>query len=602
MILATLSAYYPIFWHGFVHYDDPLYITQNPHVLAGLSADTIRWAFIAFDAGNWHPITWLVHAANAQIFGDAAGGHHFTSALIHALNAALLFQLLLAATAARWRSLVVASLFAFHPLNVESVAWAAELKTPLCAFFFLLALGAYGRYTRKPSTSRYAAVAALFALSIASKPMAITFPCILLLVDYWPLGRVQGGPRVSSGASIQQETVTQLLLEKVPLFAICIASAIVTVAAQKTTGSVVPVGVAAGTVAPISLHLRIVNALYSYGAYLLKAVWPTHLAPFYPFPFAPIPLWRLILSAMVLISMTAAAWAYRRKKPYLVVGWLFYLGTLVPMIGLVQVGGQSMADRYAYLPLVGVFVFVVWGLSDWVTSQKWNPRIPALAAALAILFLAGCSWRQETYWKDNYTLWTHTLEVAPDNPVAEHNISIDLMQNGHMDEALSHLENSVRIDPTDVVSRINLAVDLQDGGRYQEAIEQYNSVLQQTSDPQLLPTVYENLGNIYRALGDFSKSDASYRSALRINPNRASTLTKLQDLQTDRDITAFARSVETHPTAQGYIQLGRMLRQASWIPEARDAYQKALAIDPSSQEARNALKALPDETASPKSH
>lgn len=605
LLLFTLAIYSQCFSHSFVHYDDPIYITENAHVLAGLTPSTFVWSLRTFAAGNWHPITWWVHALNVQIFGGAAGGQHFVSALLHGLNTGLLFLLLFSATGARWRSLVVALLFAAHPLNVESVAWAAELKTPLCTLFFLLGLGAYGWYVRRPSAKRYSLLAVFFVLASASKPMAISFPFVLLLLDFWPLDRVEGWSGVRSStviAATEKKSVARLLLEKMPLFAVCIFSAIVTVIAQKTTSSVVSLDVSSGNAAPIGISLRLENALQSYAAYLWKAIWPTRLAPFYPFPFASIPAWRLVVAGAVLISISAAAWKYRRERPSLIVGWLFYLGTLVPMIGLLQVGGQAMADRYAYLPMIGIFVLVVWLLADLGASQKWRTPALAVAAGVALLLLTGCSLRQQEYWQGNYSLWAHTLEVSPDNPVAEHNISIDLMQNGHLQEAQSHLLNSVRIDPSDVVSRINLAVTFQDEGHYSEAIDQYKGVLAETSDPKLLPVVYENMGNIYHAVGDFSKSEESYRDALRINPLRMSAIVKLQDLQRDRDISSFARSIASHPSAQGYVQLGRMLRQANWIPEARDAYQKALALDPSLDEARTALAVLPVENGQPKEH
>jgi tetratricopeptide (TPR) repeat protein len=307
----------------------------------------------------------------------------------------------------------------------------------------------------------------------------------------------------------------------------------------------------------------------------------------------------MLVAAITLLTISALAWHFRRERPYLIVGWLFYLGTMVPMAGLVQVGGQAIADRYTYLPFLGIFVFAVWGVADLAVALGLHRIALPGISSLAVILLATATWRQEQYWQSNQALWTHTLAASPDNPVAEHNLSIDLMQQGKLQEALPHLQNSVRIDPLDVVSRINLAVDYQNQQRYAEAIEQYEVVLQQTADTKLLPVAYENLGNIYYATGEFAKAERNYQFALRISPGRSSTIAKLRDLRADVEISAFAQSVASHPSAAGYLQLARMMRKAGWIPEARSAYLKALSLDPGLPAAPAELAALPAENVGP---
>ena len=604
LFLGAVALYIRVFRHPFVNFDDTVYITENPHVQAGMKWETVKWAATSFAAGNWHPLTWLAHAMNFQIFGLAAGGHHAVSVLLHGVNAGLLYLLLVGSTGARWRSAIVAALFAAHPLNVESVAWAAELKTVLCTLFFFLALGAYGWYAQKPEAKRYGLIALLFALALASKPMAITLPFALLLVDFWPLRRVQGWttPDAKSGAA--QKPFPSLLLEKAPLLLLSAASAVVTIVAQQSVGTVVPVGVvragAAPTdIAPISLSLRSQNAAISYLAYLGKAAWPLRLAPFYPYSFRPRPAWELILVAGLLAFVSLGAWKARREHPYVVAGWLWYLGTLVPMIGLVQVGSQAMADRYMYVPLVGIFVMLVWGAADLVPWKGLHPVATLVPAGIVLALLTGLTWRQEGFWRSSYDLWSCDLEVAGSNSVAEHNISSDLMFQEKWAEGLGHLQRAVALDPTDAVARIDLAVALQNLGHYAESLQQYAVALQQTSDPKLLPTVYENVGNIYYHQGEFAKGEESYLRALRLSPGQVNVVARLNHLRRDRQIHSFAQDVASHPTADGYFRLGRMLSEANWIPQARYSYQKALQINPSLEEARAALAALPAERSAP---
>src|SRR5580700_1852215 len=416
LALATLAVYHSVGSHPFIDYDDHDYVTNNSHVKAGLTWDTFTWAWTSTQASNWHPVTWLSHAADCELHGLNPSGHHWTNLLLHTLNVALVFLLLERVTGARWRSLFAAALFALHPLNVESVAWIAERKNVLSTLFFLSALGAYGWYAAKPGVKRYLVVAAFFALGLAAKPMVITLPFVFLLMDFWPLQRVQGwGPATASRAragkrkqatedeaiasplGLPSRPVSRLLLEKLPLFIFLFASAIITVIAQRSS--------AIRSLSKIPMDERLENALYSYALYIWKAFWPTRLALFYPHPTDTLTGWQLGLAFLFLFSVTALVWNQRSVRPYLVTGWLWYLGTLVPVIGIVQVGDQAMADRYAYIPLIGIFVMVVWGIGDWADGRNVNVGLRWAASVAVLAALSFLTWRQIGYWRSDIDVW-----------------------------------------------------------------------------------------------------------------------------------------------------------------------------------------------------
>src|SRR5450755_3529933 len=354
LAVVTLALYNPVNRHPFVNYDDDRYVINNPHVRQGLTADTITWALTSTEQANWHPLTWMSHALDCSLFRLNPAGHHLTSILLHAVNVILLFLLLMWATNRLGPSLFVAALFALHPINVESVAWVAERKNVLCTFFFFAALIAYCWYARKPDWRRYLAFAGLFALGLMSKPMVITLPFVLLVMDYWPLNRIQGSP--SGKLGIPQAPLSKLVIEKLPLLALSAASAVITMQAQRAGGAV-------RSSAQFSLGVRLENAVVAYATYLWKMIWPAHLAPLYPHPGDSLAVWQVAISAMVLLVVTGVVMRFRSRR-YLLTGWLWFLGTLVPVIGLVQVGDQAMADRYAYIPLIGSFVMIAWGAAD----------------------------------------------------------------------------------------------------------------------------------------------------------------------------------------------------------------------------------------------
>jgi tetratricopeptide (TPR) repeat protein len=590
LALVTLALYNPVNRHRFVNYDDDRYVTGNPHVRQGLTVATFTWALTSTEQANWHPLTWMSHALDCSLFRLNPAGHHFTSVLLHAVNAMLLFLLLMWATGRWGPSLFVAALFALHPINVESVAWVAERKNVLCTLFFFLTLWAYGGYARRPDWRRYLAVAALFAAALASKPMAITLPFVLLLVDYWPLERVRGA---NADLNNQRPTLfwPRLALEKLPLFALSAASAVITLRAQQAGGAV-------RTSAQFSFGVRLANSLYAYALYLWKTVWPARLAPLYPHPGDSLAAWRVLPAAMVLIAITLVVWKFRERH-YLIAGWLWFLGTLVPVIGLVQVGDAAMADRYAYIPLIGIFAMIAFAADDWAGHNRRGPWLAVPAAALLVV-LAFSTHRQIGYWQSNQDLWSHALAVTQNNFIAEDNLGGALILEGKEEQAHPHFEAAARINPKDPMSRSNLGTYFQTHGHMPEAVAEYEAAVSLTSDPGLLAQTYADLGAAYRALGENERAHNNFEQSLRLNPNQFNAwlgmgLLAQQQGRFEEAISDLSRSLELQPTAQGYFELGRTLVKARRVPEALDAYRRALEISPGFTEAQQAADALQPE-------
>jgi tetratricopeptide (TPR) repeat protein len=501
LAVFTFVLYSPVRGYSFVNYDDDSYVTENVHVQAGLTGETIAWALTSTEHDNWHPLTWLSHALDCDLYGLRPGAHHITNVFIHAVNVVLLFLLLWRATGFTGRSFLVAALFAVHPVNVESVAWIAERKNVLSTLFLLLTVGAYGWYAHRPNLKRYAAVAGFFALALLSKPMVVTLPCALMLLDFWPLRRVQGW---SDEPGIPQASLWRLALEKLPLLALSAADSLLTMIAQRKGGAIhlfLPFGV------------RLENAIYAYAMYIGKALWPARLAVFYPHPGRSLTVLQLTLASAFLLAVSALVWRERSRR-YMVVGWLWYLGTLIPVIGLVQVGDQAMADRYAYVPLLGIFLMVVWGVADLAESRAIHLRARAAAAAVILLILTMLSWRQIGYWHSNQALWAHTVEVTGDNVYAEVNLGATLLQAGHPALALPHFQNAARINPRDAGTHLNMGATFASLGRNPEAIEQYKTALPLLSDRRILAQAYQALGVIYTRLGDYPSARENYRRSL----------------------------------------------------------------------------------------
>jgi len=506
LFFAVVLIYVQTLGHSFVFYDDLDYVRNNVHVRRGLTFSSVSWAFQTTAESNWHPLTWLSHMLDCQLFGLNPGGHHLTNLLLHAANSILLFVLLKKMTGALWRSAVVAALFAVHPLHVESVAWVAERKDLLSTFFFLLTVLAYVRYARRPGWKIYAAVFLLFALGLMAKPMLVTLPFVLLLLDYWPLERI----RVAESSRLSQylPTIRRLITEKIPLFALSALSCVVTVYAQRP---------ALQSLNDIALSARIENALVSYVKYLGKTVFPEGLAVFYPYP-ADIPEGVTLLSAAILVFITIEVLRVAKARRYLPVGWFWFLGTLVPVIGIVQVGEQAMADRYTYIPLIGVFIVFVWGAEDIRSLLRVNAKAIGTATAAVLSLLAFLSFNQAGHWKNNVTLFEHAISVTKDNYLAHNNLAAALGAEGKLDRAAAHAAEALRINPNYVSPRLNLAVIAQEKGDTERAVELYREAL------GLKPDSKARIGfaSALMAKGDFEEAGEQLLLALKDDPKNAS--------------------------------------------------------------------------------
>lgn len=548
LVLACLAVavYWPVGGHPFITLDDEPYVTKNPDVLRGLTPDAVRWAFTTFHEANWHPVTWLSHLADVELFGTDAGWHHRVNLLFHLANTVVLFWILRAMTGAAWRSGFVAALFAVHPLHVESVAWIAERKDLLCALFWLLSMGAYSQYAARGGRARYAAVTVLFLLGLMSKPMIVTLPFVFLLLDYWPLRRIaappgHGGP-APPGASA---TLRGLLIEKIPWFLMSLASSAVTYVAQQRGGSV-------SSLVEIPLGIRAANAAASYLGYLGKFLWPARLGVFYPHPveLSAGLSWRLVAVAVAVgAAISLAAWRLRRGHPYFIAGWLFFVGTLIPVIGLIQVGMQAMADRYMYLPMIGLSVIVAWGACDLARDVPFRKTALGIAGVLLVAVLSVAASWQVSRWKDSESLFSHTLSVAPENPTALFNLGDALLAKGRIEEGIRRFEEGFRYRPHEPEIRASLARTLAEKGRYAEAAAQYREVLKLRPGDHLALTnlgvtldrmgrsedalsclreaaarkpdfvdAYTNLGGVLLKMGKRSEAIAQLRIALRLNP------------------------------------------------------------------------------------
>jgi protein O-mannosyl-transferase len=494
LAIVTAALYTPVLGHRFVLWDDYVYVVNNPHIRGGLSWSTVRWAFTTTTTGNWHPVTWLSHAFDCQLFVLNPDGHHFVSVIIHALNASILFLLLAWITRRRAASLFVAALFAFHPINVQSVAWIAERKNVLSTFFFFLAIAAYAWYAQKTNWRRYLLVASLFAVGLMAKPMVITLPFVLLLLDYWPLNRTPGSPPSPIGTP--QLAISKLLLEKIPLLVLSAVDSRITLFAQRSEYAV-------RNLHEFPFAIRAENALVSYCLYLWKMLWPARLAALYPHP-SVLPAWQVFLSAFILLAITTLVLIFRRHR-YLPVGWFWFLGTLVPVIGLVQVGEQAMADRYAYIPLIGIFIMIAWSVEDLADARHIRARWLAVPAFCAIAVLVSVTLRQISYWESEYTLWAHTVEVTDQNPYA----------NAVLAAAL--LNPDVAMTAKDLEGFSPQLRFAEARHQYETALSTYRQLMQQHPEtylPDLAATV-GNLGDVARLQNQTDEARQHYEESLQ---------------------------------------------------------------------------------------
>jgi len=592
LVVATFVVYLPVDHHPFVNYDDVVYVVNNPHIQSGLDWDTISWAFTTFYQFNWHPLTWISHAIDVQMFQLEPGGHHVTNLLLQIVNVLLLYWVLMRATGYVGRSAMVAGLFALHPVNVESVAWVSERKNLLSMMFFLLALGAYRWYVEAGVTAqagakhaakvqspvgRYVLMALLFAMGLMSKPQIITFPFILLLWDYWPLQRL-----APAGYGMRSSTMTEpmqpprsfwwLVKEKIPLFAICAASAVVTVIAQKAGGAVVSL-----EMYPFSI--RLTNAIVAYVRYIGKCFWPTNLIPIYPHPWHTLPMLQVIPALVVLLAITALAVAALRHR-YLLMGWLWFLGALVPMIGLVHVGNQAMADRYAYLPFIGLFVMICWGVAELAEWQQIPVTALRSVGAIVLVVLAVLTHHQLAYWNDNVTLWTHAINSSTENYVAHDNLALLLIEQGQTDEAMKHFHAALAIFPSDPTSNLQIAVYDHQQGRLQEAIARYDQMISQTPDGPGRAELLANRGLVYVDLKDGEHAKESFDKAIAMDPNNYRAWIGLGVLAVragdlNLAIQNFQRATTSKPTELSYTLLAKALDQAGRTSEAQAARERA---------------------------
>ncbi len=594
LVAATLFFYNPISRDGFVLLDDVPYILSNPPVQAGLTWSTIKWSFTTFHAGYWHPLTWLSHALDCQLFGLNPAGHHYVSLLFHAANAVLLFLVLEEATALAWPSLIVAAIFAVHPVNVESVAWAAERKNVLSMFFFLLAMWAYGRYARRGGIGRYGAVLASFLLGMMAKPQIITLPFVLLLWDYWPLQRMFPGGGENPHFSQQQEkwgtrrgrSLKFLFIEKIPLFAIMLVGSILTVKAQRSADAV-------RTLGEFSLKGRLENAVVSYAKYLANLVWPRHLAPLYPHPGNSIPLWQVAVSGIVLLGLSAIALRWRERR-YLAVGWLWFLGVLVPMIGLVQVGEQAMADRFVYIPMIGILIFLVWGAWEIAEKNAVSKYWIGVPAAIIVLVLGGITHRQLGYWKNGETLWRYALSVTQNNYMAHDNLAMVLDSEGRVGEAMPEFLKAEALHRYPLPQVLSMGVYLQRHGDLGDGMKLYQKVLSNAGDPQLRAMAWSQMAGANAQAKDYDQAKVDYQNALQLNPNNAGALVGsglLAERNGDsaRAVEQLSHAAKVEPSELTLLLLADVLDRAGRGPEARAAEQAAAKISSDMGRARRSV-------------
>ena len=552
LAVVTFAIYAQVIGHQFITLDDPTYIQENPMVNRGVTLAGLVWAFTTFHATNWHPLTWISHMVDCQLFGMNAGRHLLLNAVIHTANTLLLFWFLLRTTHARWPSALVAALFALHPLHVESVAWASERKDTLSTFFGLLSLIAYVRYAEAPSMRRYTWIAITLVLGLLVKPMLVTWPLLMLLLDYWPLGRFRGqrrNQRLRRASHSKAATATALVWEKLPLFALVAASAVITFVAQSHGGAV-------RTLAHDPIAVRLPNAVVSYAKYLLLTFWPNDLAVYYP--FAGITAWQIIGAVFLLIGITVFCVSQRKIRPCLVVGWLWFLGTLVPVIGIVQVGGQIMADRYFYVPSIGLFITLVFGLADIGKSWRVAPALSAGIAAGILLILATLTNAQIQRWRDSFTLFEHTLAVTPPNLRIEYNLGVALGASDRYDEAAAHFAKALQVDPNFYDGLVAMGVTCAHQGRLPEGIEYFQAAIRLQPD---IPKAHVQLAH---ALWTESRNEAALEEM-----DRASKLAPK-----DAAIRA---------------DFGLALALVGRTPEAIEQLHEALQLNPNSAEAHNNL-------------
>jgi protein O-mannosyl-transferase len=576
LLVAPAITYLQTLDHGFLHFDDNEYLTNNQYVKSGLTGESIAWAFTESHSSNWHPVTWMSHMLDFELYELNAPGHHLTSLLFHIANTLILFWVLLKMTGAVWRSGMVAALFALHPLNVESVVWIAERKNVLSTFFWFLTFWAYARYVEKPTVKKYGLVALFLALGLMSKPMLVTLPFVLLLLDFWPLKR-WGDTTTPKQPDIKMETISKLVSEKMPLFLLVAGSIIITYIAQKAGGAV-------RSVESFPLQERFMNAFVSYLSYLQKMLWPSELSIFYPHPGSTLPIWKALLCAGALIGISFMVVKQLRKAPYLAVGWFWYLGTLVPVIGIVQVGEQAMADRYMYVPLIGIFIAMVWGLSDWAKNGK--QKLLPISVGIIIPLLMALTWNQVSHWKNNISLFEHAIAVTnnkyPGIASTHAYLGNAYHREGKLSLAISQFKKSLELKPEHLYSYNNLSAALAEQGNLEEALlyAQNLVTLKSNYKPGVITLAY-----ILEQLGRLDEAQSTYRKALELDSNSyenhlnlANVLYKTGNLA--EAISFYKNAIDRNPRlVEAHYNLGNAFGQQGNLENAKDAFEKAIRLD-----------------------
>lgn len=598
IILLLLSTTVVVYWHTqdneFITYDDGSYITENLHVQSGVTWEGIVWAFTTGHSGNWHPLTWLSHMVDCQLFGVDPRWHHLVGLLFHTANVILLFIALRRLTAADWQSAFVAALFALHPLHVESVAWAAERKDLLSTFFLLLTIWSYARYAENPGLKRYLATAVFFTLGLLAKPMLVTLPFLLLLLDYWPLQRVQfrslrGEMREKSqrqGKGIpHQFSVSQLVTEKIPLLALAVASSIVTFIVQRRWG-------ATATWQVLPLSQRLLNGLVAYVNYIGKMFWPANLAFFYPHPGRNLPVWEPIAAGAFLLAVSLLAVWMLKKRPYVSVGWFWYLGSLVPVLGLIQVGLQAMADRYTYIPLIGLFIVISWLIPDILYRLETRKAILSIAAMVVLLACVVLTRVQIRTWHDSVTLFEHAISVTENNWVAHANLGVVFGRQGRTSDAIAEYSEALRIKPDYLEAQRLIAFELANGGRISEAISHLNEALRIKPDDA---EAHNNMGSLLARQGKVSEGITHYVEAVRINPDYAEAHYNLgfflaQQGKVDSAIAQYSEALRIKPDyADARLNLGNLLVSQGRMNEALAQYSELVRLNPAYEKGQYVL-------------
>ncbi len=586
--LVTVALYWPALSHDYVNYDDDLYVTENVHVQNGLTLENVKWAFSNPVAAIWHPLTMLSHMLDCQLFSLKPWGHHLTSVLLHAANTVLVFALLSQLTGAQWRSVMVAAIFGLHPLHVESVAWVSERKDVLSTFFGLLSLLFYVCYVKKSTVHGpqskvfYWLTLLFFALGLMSKPMLVTWPFVMLLLDWWPLGRFNPG------------SARRLVVEKIPFFAIAATASIVTCMVQQQTGALAEVEY-------LPLSARGANALISYCRYLGKLFWPTDLAVFYPRP-AHWPLPQVLLACGFTVSITMPCIFARKRYPFLPVGWLWFCGTLVPVIGLIRVGEQAMADRYTYIPSLGVLIMVIWGAYELTRQWRHQVMILSVAGGAAIILCLGLTRQQLGYWRNSETLFRHALAVTKNNYLAHNNLGIALAKNGRIDEAIQHFQEAIRLEPDFVYGHINLGKALDMKGQTDEEIGQFQEVIRLKPN---FAKAHNTLGFALGEKGRINEAMDQFQEAIRLKPdfaeahNNLGTVLGMQG-RIDEAISQFQEAIRLRPDyAEAHNNLGNALRMKGQTDQAILQYQEAIRLKPDYAKARNSLAQVLEKSNAP---